>query len=49
VSERRGHSTVRITLDTFSHVMPGMQEEAALKLDADLRAARLRRRTAPSR
>lgn len=49
VSERLGHSTVGITLDTYSHVMPGMQEEAALKLDETLRAAQLRRRTAPSR
>lgn len=28
VSERLGHSTIGITL-TYSHVMPGMQEEAA--------------------
>jgi hypothetical protein len=28
-----------ITLDTYSHVMPGMQEEAAEKIDAGLRAA----------
>jgi hypothetical protein len=26
-------------LDTFSHVMPGMQEEAAAKIDAGLREA----------
>jgi integrase len=29
VSERLGHSTVAITLDTYSHVIPAMQEEAA--------------------
>ncbi len=29
VSERLGHSTIAITLDTYSHVMPGMQREAA--------------------
>jgi integrase len=29
VSERLGHATVSFTLDTYSHVMPGMQEEAA--------------------
>jgi len=29
VSERLGHSTVAITLDTYSHVLPGLQEEAA--------------------
>ena len=29
VSERLGHSRVSLTLDTYSHVIPGMQEEAA--------------------
>jgi hypothetical protein len=29
VSERLGHSSVAFTLDTYSHVMPGMQPEAA--------------------
>jgi integrase len=33
VSERLGHSTIAITLDTYSHVMRGMQEGAASKLD----------------
>jgi integrase len=33
VSERLGHSTVGITLDVYSHVLPGMQEEAAGKID----------------
>lgn len=28
VSERLGHATVQITLDTYSHVMPGMQAQA---------------------
>ena len=39
VSERLGHSSVGITLDLYSHVMPGMQEEAAQRLDAVLRGA----------
>jgi integrase len=39
VSERLGHSSISITLDTYSHVLPGIQEEAANKLDAALRAA----------
>jgi integrase len=39
VSERLGHASIGITLDTYSHVMPGMQEEAAQKLDAGLRKA----------
>lgn len=39
VSERLGHASIGITLDTYSHVMPGMQEEAAEKIDAGLRKA----------
>ena len=39
-SERLGHSQVGITIDLYSHVMPGMQEDAAAKVDAALRAAR---------
>jgi integrase len=39
VSERLGHASIGITLDTYSHVMPGMQEWAAEKIDAGLRAA----------
>src|SRR5499433_321392 len=38
-SERLGHSKVGITLDLYSHVLPGMQEDAAAKVDAALRAA----------
>jgi integrase len=30
VSKRLGHATVSITLDTCSHAIPAMQEEAAL-------------------
>lgn len=37
--ERLGHSSIAITLDLYSHVMPGMQEDAAAKVDAALRAA----------
>ena len=29
VSERLGHASVNITLDTYSHVLPGLQETAA--------------------
>jgi len=39
VSERLGHASLGITLDTYSQVMPGMQEEAAAKIDASLREA----------
>lgn len=38
-SERLGHSTIGITLDLYSHVMPGMQADAAEQVDAALRAA----------
>jgi integrase len=37
--ERLGHSSVGITLDLYSHVLPGMQEDAAAKVDAAIRAA----------
>ena len=36
VSERLGHSTIAITMDVYSHVLPGMQEAAVLALDAKL-------------
>lgn len=36
VSERLGHSTTAITLDTYSHVLPNMQKEAAEKVDEAL-------------
>ena len=29
ISERLGHATVSITLDTYSHAIPALQEEAA--------------------
>lgn len=34
VSERLGHSTINITLDTYTHVLPNMQKEAVKKLDS---------------
>ena len=37
VSERLGHSTPAITLTTFSHVLPGMREEAVKNFDRALR------------
>jgi integrase len=36
VQERLGHSSISITLDTYSHVMPSLQEDAAARLDAVL-------------
>jgi integrase len=38
-SERLGHSKVGVTLDLYSHVIPGMQEDAAATVDAALKAA----------
>jgi integrase len=43
-SERLGHSKVGITLDLYSHVLPGMQGEAAARVDDMMRAALNRRR-----
>ena len=33
VCERLGHSSIQITLDTYSHVAPGLQEAAAARFD----------------
>ena len=33
VQERLGHSDISLTLNTYSHVLPGMQDEAAGKMD----------------
>src|SRR5215510_780731 len=38
-SERLGHSKVGITLDLYSHVLPGMQAEAAAAVDSAVQAA----------
>ena len=34
VSERLGHKSVAFTLKTYGHVLPGMQEGAAKKINA---------------
>ena len=33
VQERLGHSSIQLTLDTYSHIVPGMRQSAALKFD----------------
>ena len=38
-AERAGHSSVAITLDTYSHVLPSLQREAAERIDTLLRPA----------
>lgn len=36
VIERLGHSTVTLTLDVYSHVIPGLQEAVAPRFDGIL-------------
>ena len=44
VSERLGHSTVAFTLDTYSHVVPGLQEAAAKVFDDNLKTSSILQR-----
>ena len=44
VQERLGHADISTTMNLYSHVMPGMQEDAAARIDDALRAAMSRRR-----
>jgi integrase len=37
VSEMLGHANIAVTLDTYSHVLPDMQEKAAKALEEALR------------
>ena len=37
--ERLGHSSIAVTMDTYSHAMPNMQADAVAKIDAVLRLA----------
>ena len=45
VADRLGHASVVITLDTYSHVLPGLQEEAALKFQQAVHKAAERQLT----
>jgi hypothetical protein len=36
VQEVLGHSQIALTLDTYSHLIPGLAEDAAAKMDAAL-------------
>jgi integrase len=38
VQETLGHSQISLTMDTYSHVLPHVSEEAAAQMDAVLRA-----------
>lgn len=42
VAERLGHSSVKITLDTYSHVLPDTQAQAAQVIEQTLRSATVR-------
>lgn len=37
IADRLGHATTRLTLDTYSHVLPGMDDDAVRKIDQQLR------------
>lgn len=39
VSERLGHSSIAITMDTYSHITEGIQREAVQKIDIALQEA----------
>lgn len=39
VAERLGHANVNLTLQTYTHVLPGMQEAATDKLDRLMKMA----------
>jgi integrase len=44
VQERLGHASIAMTLDLYSHVAPGMQEEAAASVDILMREAATKRK-----
>ncbi len=39
VAERLGHASVKITLDLYSHCLPGVPEAAAARFDAAMEQA----------
>lgn len=46
VSERLGHSTIAITLDLYSHLLPGLQRAASDAIESSLERALDERRKA---
>ena len=48
VSERLGHASIVLTLDTYSHVLLTLQEQAAAKLDAIMAGCNTLETHAPS-
>jgi integrase len=49
VQERLGHASIAITLDIYSHVVDGLQQEAAERVDEALKIAMQKRRSEPIR
>jgi integrase len=43
--ERLGHSSIAITMDTYSHAMPNMQQDAVAKINTAIQAAMNKRNT----
>lgn len=41
--ERLGQATIAVTLDRYSHVMPGMREDVVARVDRALKSALGRR------
>ena len=37
ISERLGHSSIAITMDIYAHILPGLQEEAAIRFEGALK------------
>ena len=38
IMETLGHSQISLTLDTYSHILPALQQDAADRMDAALRS-----------
>lgn len=39
--ERMGHSSITVTLNTYGHILPGLEEQLTEALDSRGRAARV--------
>lgn len=37
ISERLGHSSIAITMDVYAHILPGIEEEAAVRFEDALK------------
>jgi integrase len=49
VQERLGHTSIQITLDTYSHLVPGLQEAAAARFDEILAPRSIEKEIQPVR